>query len=226
MSFSSAGSAAALGGLQWSIVSGGGSLTGAGTDGNASYAAPGNQATVVLRLAIVSGASQGQHKDYTINIRPPNGGLESLISNIRHTFGFESVGFQAHIYLEPTDVSFANLLFAEGTTTAQASGFFASDNGEVHPASASPLAIGPCDGVLGCLVHGYDEVDSGDNPPLFSVGDFLWQIPWQYKTATSVLINFTTANHHETADATGRGTIEKAGAGPFAKNATDPTTTY
>ncbi len=75
-------------------------------------------------------------------------------------------------------------------------------------------------------VHGLDQVDSLDNPPPFSVGDFLWQIPWQYKTSTGPLTNFTTANHHETADANGRGTIEKAGAGPFAKNASDPTTTY
>jgi hypothetical protein len=54
----------------------------------------------------------------------------------------------------------------------------------------------------------------------------LWQIPWQYKTSTGFLTNFTTVNHHETADANGRGTIEKGGAGPFAKNASDPTTTY
>jgi hypothetical protein len=45
-------------------------------------------------------------------------------------------------------------------------------------------------------------------------------------TPTGSLTNFTTANHHETADATGRGTIEKAGAGPFSKNASDPTSSF
>jgi hypothetical protein len=164
--------------------------------------------------------------DYTISIIPPNGGLESIYSNIRHTQGFESVGFLAHIFLEPTDVSFANLQFAEGTTTATASGFFAADNGEVHPATNPPLAIGPCDSVVGCQVHGGDEIDSGDHLPPFSIGDFLWQIPWQHKAPTGSLTNFTIVYHHETADANGRGTIAKGGAGPYAKNANDPTTTY
>jgi hypothetical protein len=218
--------AASLGGLQWTIVSGGGSLTGAGTDGMGTYSAPGNQATVVLRLAVVSGSLQGQHHDYSISIIPPNGGLESKFSNIRHTQGYESVGFQAHVYLEPTDVSFANLQFAEGTDTAVASGFFAASNGAVHPPTNPPVSIGSCDSVLGCEVIATDTIDSGDNPPPFSVGDFLWQIPWQYKSSTGSLTAFTTVYHHETADATGKGTIEKGGAGPFSKNASDPTSSY
>jgi hypothetical protein len=224
LSFNAQVSAAALGGLQWSIVGGGGSLTNAGTAGTATYTAPGNQATVVLRLAIVSG--QSEYKDYTITIVAPSGGLLSPFSNIRHRQGYESVGFEAHTFLLPTDVSFINLQFAEGSTTATASGFFAHFNGQVHPPTNPPLAIGPCDSVIGCEVHGQDTVDSGDNPPPFSIGDFLWPIPWQYKTSTGALTNFATANHHETAAANGRGTIEKAGAGPFAKNAGDPTTTY
>jgi hypothetical protein len=224
LSFNASVSAAALGGLQWSIVSGGGTLANAGTAGTATYTAPGNQATVILRLAVVSG--QGQTQDRTISIIPPNGGLESIYSNIRHTQGYESVGFLAHIFLEPTDVSFVNLQFAEGTNTAVASGFFASANGEVHQASNPPLAIFPCDSVLGCQVHGGDQVDSDDNPPPFSVGDFLWQIPWQYQSSTGSLTNFTIVYHHETADANGKGTIAKGGAGPYTKNASDPTTTY
>src|SRR5439155_1716619 len=84
-------SAAELGGLQWSIVSGGGSLSNAGTDGTATYTAPGSSATVVLRLAIVSGQSQGEEKDYTITIITPSGGLLSKSSSIRHTQGYISV---------------------------------------------------------------------------------------------------------------------------------------
>jgi hypothetical protein len=224
LSFHAQVTAAALGGLQWSIVSGGGGLTGAGTDGMGTYTAPGNQATVVLRLAVVSGS--GQYHDYSISIIPPNGGLESRFSNLRHTQGYESVGFEAHIYLEPTDVSFANLQFAEGTDTATASGFFAASNGQVHPPTNPPVSIGQCDSVIGCEVNGTDTIDSGNNPPPFSVGDFLWQIPWQYKSSTGSLTAFTIVNHHETADATGKGTIEKGGAGPFSKNASDPTSSY
>ncbi len=140
LTFNAQTTAAALGGLQWSIVSGGGSLPDAGTAGTGTYTAPATVATVVLRLSVVSGSSQGQHhKDYTITIVTPSGGLESKSSNVRHTQGFESVGFQARIFLEPTDVSFANLLFAEGTTTATASGFFAAFNGQVHQQSSAIL---------------------------------------------------------------------------------------
>ncbi len=138
--------------------------------------------------------------------------------------GFESVGFQGHVYLTPTDVSFSNVKFQEGTANAVATGFFASVNGEVHPLG-DVLSIANCNINTGCT-PGDDTVDSNDNPPPFSVGDFLWAIPWQYQASGGAFIAFTTVNHHETADATGLATIEKAGAGPYSKNASDPTSTY
>jgi hypothetical protein len=226
LSFNAQVSAATLGGLQWSIVSGGGSLSNAGTDGLGTYTAPATTGTVVLRLAIVSGSSQGQKKDYTMTIVAPSGGLSSKFTNIRHTQGYISVGFQAHGYLEPTDVSFANLEFAEGTTVGVGSGYFSFLNGEVHEPTSPTLSIGNCDSVIGCEVIGADEVDSGDNAPPFSTGDFLWAIPWQYQAPGGSLTTFTTADHHMTATQNGTGTISKAGAGPYSKNASDPTTTF
>ncbi len=226
LSFTSQTTAAALGGLQWTIVSGGGSLSNAGTDGKGTYTGPGTAATVVLRLAIVSGSSQGQKKDYTLTIVTPSGGLLSKFTNIRHTQGYISVGFEGHGYLLPTDVSFANLEFAEGTAVGQGSGFYAFLNGEVHEPTSPTLSIANCDSVIGCEIIGADEVDSGDNPPPFSTGDFLWPVPWQYQAPGGSLTTFTTANHHMTADQNGNGTISKAGAGPYSKNASDPTTSY
>jgi hypothetical protein len=227
LSFNAQVTAAALGGLQWSIVSGGGTLTGAGTDGTGTYTAPGTAATVVLRLAIVSGAQQGQRHDYTITIVAPSDGLLVKNSNVRHTQGYISVGFRGLIFLDPTDVSFANLQFAEGSVSAVASGYFASLNGSSHPPTTPPASIGSCDSVIGCQVLGVvDTVDTNDDPPPFSTGDFLWAIPWQYQAPGGVLTTFTTANHHSTANAAGTATIQKAGAGPFSKNATDPTTSY
>jgi hypothetical protein len=227
LSFNAQVSAAALGGLQWSIVSGGGTLTNAGTAGTATYTASGSAATVVLRLAIVSG--QGQMKDYTITIVAPSSGLEtkSGLYNIRHTQGYISVGFKGIAFLGPTDVSFANLHFAEGSALAVASGYFASLNGDPHPPTPNPLPAGSCDSVIGCQVlSAVDTVDTGDDPPPFSSGDFVWPIPWQYQAPGGALTTFTTANHHSTAAATGTATISKAGAGPFSKNASDPTTSY
>jgi hypothetical protein len=67
----------------------------------------------------------------------------------------------------------------------------------------------------------------------YAAGDFLWQIPWRFGVAVpspgkppSDSTMFTTANQHATADATGRATIEKKGAGPFFADANDPTSGY
>jgi hypothetical protein len=232
LSFNAQVTAAALGGLQWSIVSGGGSLTNAGTAGTATYTSPATSATVVLRLAVVSGNSQGQHHDYSITIITPSGGLESKFSNVSHTYGDVSVGFLANVFLELTDVSFANLLFAEGSAPAVASGYFASLNGDLHTPTSSPIPIGSCDSVIGCKVEapGGDRIDTGDDPPPFSNGDFVWSIPWQYQAPGGALTTFTTVNHHSTAVAisstAATATIEKGGAGPFSKNSSDPTTTF
>jgi len=226
LSFNSTQTAAALGGLQWSIVSGGGTLTGAGTGGTATYTAPGSAGTIVLRLSIVSGAQQGQKKDYTLTVVAPTGGLLVKISNIRHTQGYISVGFQGSIFLQPTDVSFANLQFAEASALAAASGYFASLNGEAHPPTNPPVTVGRCDSVIGCQVLANDTVDTDDDPPPFSTGDFLWAIPWDYEAPGGALTQFIIVNHHQTASPDGTATIEKAGAGPFSKNASDPTTTY
>jgi len=230
LSFNAQTTAAALGGLQWTIVSGGGSLSNAGTDGTGTYTAPGTAATVVLRLAIVSGSSQGQKKDYTLTIVTPSAGLLSKFTNVRHTQGYISVGFEGHPYLEPTDVSFANLQFAEGAAIADATGYFASLNGELHDPTANPENIGSCDSVIGCQVLATDTVDTLDDPPPFSNGDFLWPIPWQYKAPEGALTTFTTANQRMSAVATSStaaiATISKAGAGPYSKNASDPTTTF
>jgi hypothetical protein len=227
LSYSAQVSATEIGGLQWSIVSGGGSLSNAGTDGTATYTAPGNSATVVLRLAVVSGTSQGEKEDYTITVVTPSGGLLSKSSNVRHTQGYISVGFQGHIFIAPTDVSFVNVEFAEGSASGVGSGYFAFLNGYQHPPTDPPASVGFCDSVLGCeVLNTIDQVDTGDGPPPFSNGDFLWPIPWQYQAPGGALTTFMTANHHQTADATGTATISKAGAGPFSKNASDPTTSY
>jgi hypothetical protein len=218
--------AASLGGLQWSIVSGGGTLTGVTTNGTATYTAPATAGTVVLKIAVASGSQQGTSHNYTITIVTPSSAILTKTSGIRHTQGYLSVGFEGSIFLEPTDVSFASLQFAEGAVAAVASGYFAGLNGESHPPTDPPAGIGHCDSVIGCEVLGTDVVDSQDEPAPFSTGDFLWAIPWQYQASGGTLTTFTTANEHITADATGTGTISKAGAGPFSKNASDPTSSY
>jgi hypothetical protein len=96
-------------------------------------------------------------------------------------------------------VSFANLQFTEATAAAVASGYFSSLNGEQHAATSPPVSIGLCDGLLGCQVLTLDTVDTTDDPPPFSNGDFLWPIPWRYQAPGGALTTFTTANHYQTA---------------------------
>lgn len=228
LSFTSDTTAANLGGLQWSIVSGGGTLTAPNPDGTGTYTAPSAAASVVLRLTVTSGSAKGQHKDYSITIVAPSGAYLVKTSNLAHTQGYISVRFQGLIYLTPTDVSFASLKFQEGTANAVATGYFASANGQVHP--AGPLvAISNCNTQTGCTGAG-DEVGPDLWPPPFSTGDFVWQLPWQYQIPAGTLAVFTTATHHQTAAAQGANdglaTIEKAGAGPFSKLASDPTSGF
>ncbi len=141
-------------------------------------------------------------------------------TNVIHHQGFISVGFSGEGFLLPTDVSFSNLSFQEGQATATATGFFASANGAVHP-PGGVFAVTGCNIVTGCKAFD-DFIFSGDWSPPFANGNFNWPIPWRYVVNGSP-VQFFTANHHMTSDAAGNATIEKAGAGPFTKNASDPT---
>jgi len=146
-------------------------------------------------------------------------------SNLRHTTGTAGVGFLGNIFLEPATVSFAGITFGEGTVNAVASGFYASFNGLAHPADAFS-SVGSCSSTSGCLISPTDMVDTNDKSGPFSIGDFLWAIPWQYFVGSGSRTTFTTANHHQFTDAAGKASIEKAGAGPFSKNVSDPTSTF
>jgi hypothetical protein len=71
-----------------------------------------------------------------------------------------------------------------------------------------------------------DTIDTGDKGPPFSVGEFTWPIPREYRVNGGPATQYTVVTHHQTADAAGKATIEKGGAGPFSKNANDPTSSY
>lgn len=145
-------SAASLGGLNWTLVSGGGVLIAANPNGTATYTAPANAATVVLKLAIAAGAQQGTNHTVTLLIVPPQGHLET-VSNIFHTQGFLSIGFMARVDLTPTYVSFNRLQFQEGAVAAITTGYFvgpAPDHalGRVLPIPSCNLTNGCSPGLI------------------------------------------------------------------------------
>lgn len=100
-------------------------------------------------------------------------------------------------------------------------------------ATAPPLAgVGPN------FVMQVDTVDTGDRPPsagppaAWSASSHVWDITWMYRVRRSTATGFSgdkelmKARHEGKIDANGRATIEKAGAGPFTKQAGDPTSAF
>jgi len=109
---------------------------------------------------------------------------------------------------------------------AVATGYLNVFNNEPHPAGAWS-SVGSCNINTGCkalIVR--DEIWSGELPPTFYEGDFLWAIPMEYRVNGGSATNFATSNHHATSDAVGKACIEKAGAGPICKNPSDPTSNW
>lgn len=100
-------------------------------------------------------------------------------------------------------------------------------NGLLHEVG-SLCAVSGGDSTFGSKLNilGGDKVDTGVRFPPFAAGDFLWQIPWEFTVDGSTLKQFTVAEHHATADADGRATISKKGAGPFSKLPADPDSSF
>lgn len=223
--------AAQLGGLRWFIDSGGGSLSGTtGNDGLAVYTAPATAGAVRLVLKVASGPNAGRVVvTRNITVVEPNDALmvRAPSTGIKHTVNTWSVGFKGIPFVRPTDASFAHMLFGEGTVVAVTTGYCNQPPliGMVHPVGAL-VSVGAGNATSGCQVNGVDTIFSGQLGPPFSVGDFLWAIPWEFSVGGSARRAFTTANHHATADAVGTATIAKKGAGPFSKAAGDPTSTF
>jgi hypothetical protein len=145
-------------------------------------------------------------------------------TGIWHIQNTASVGFKGYIYLNPKNVSFENIKFREDTCTATASGFYAYQNGLIHP-QGSWCFVGSGDISTGCRVLATDTVEAEPKGPPYSIGDFNWPIPWQWLCA-GISSTFQTVNQHKFADNLGKCSYEKAGAGPFPKNAADPNSGY
>lgn len=218
---------AEVGGLQWAIDSGVGTLSAVTGGGTATFNAGDSAGAVQMRLEILSGSSQGAFKSLTKTIVVPSGGYMVQVpgTNIFHQQHTASAGFQGYSYILPKDVSFKNLEIREGSALASSSGFYSTQNGDPH-AIGPWIPVASCDIATGCTDSTIDTVQSAPKGPPYSDGDFLWPIPWEYRVGTAAPISYFTANHHKTADAFGRCCMEKAGAGPFCKDAAEPSSTY
>lgn len=216
-----------IGGLQWKRISGtGGSVTDDDDDGLGVFTAASSAGVTFLELRILSGPSKGFGRAKFIDTVAPSGDMVRT-SNLAHTVNTWSVAFEGKIYLTPKDVSFQNLQFREGFTTAVATGYLAVWNGKQHQ-TGSWMSIGPGNINTGCRVYTIDAVRSGTLGPPYSAGDFIWQIPWEFRVGSSgsPVYSFFRNHHAYSLDASGTAYIEKAGAGPFSKKASDPTSGF
>jgi len=232
--------AADFGGLEWNLVSGGGTLVTTPGTGTGTYTAPGVAATVQLELRVATGLLAGRVlSTRTITIVEPSAMRQVIVPGTSPGFGgwgnppiaagTWGVGFQANEFILPSDVSFRGVEFQEGVVAAVSTGFLAGTNGMMHGANSHGL------GLAGNAVTGTPLGTVGpDGVWLWGVapnnimgmqfcgaGTFLWAIPWLYRVPGGALTPFAgafTANQLFTSNFACQATAQKAGAGPVCRN--------
>ncbi len=229
--------AADFGGLQWFLVSGGGTLVPGlvPNDGTATYTAPATASAVQLELRVATGATAGRVvSSHAITIVIPSAvnmtAVPGTAPNTSPTggtipAGTFGAGFLANVFVDPKDVSFQGVVFGEGTVASVVTppgSFFGPSS--VHPANT----FGPGHGgnaTTGTPVSPpQDQIATAGPPsgsllgiPTCGASDFLWAIPWEFSVAGGPRTPFATANHHQTSAFFCNATIEKGGAGPFCR---------
>jgi outer membrane protein OmpA-like peptidoglycan-associated protein len=230
--------AADFGGLEWRLVSGGGTLVPglAANDGTATYTAPATAGAVQLELRVATGAIAGRViSTHAITIVIPSGVRMTAVAGTAPSFslagpipaGTWGAGFQANVFVDPRDVSFQGVVFGEGTVASVVTGSF--QGSFVHPVNT----FGP--GHAGNAVTGTPVSPPVDNivserkgpagtapliGPFCGASDFLWAIPWEFSVAGGARTPFAggfTANHHVTSTFSCEARIDKGGAGPFCR---------
>jgi hypothetical protein len=218
--------AAPSGTYTWS-VSGGGTLS--ATSGNAIVFTAGDRAA----SGTITATNGSCTCTITLTVVEPNGAHQVQFGATLHTNGHASAGFRGITYLEPADVSFENIEVNEGNCNGVGTGFWASSTGDVHPAWPAWATVAGGSDATGSFVQGPNQTgptywdcvstDAGAGP--WTVGTFLWPIPWEFRVNGGPKKAFTTLNHQETlAGPSGQVTMSKGGVSVTAMPA-DPTET-
>jgi hypothetical protein len=133
-----------------------------------------------------------------------------------HEHNKASVGFKGDFFITPADVSFRAIEQREGHCVGVGIGYFAGDNGQVHPPSTAwktvnkPASTGAAVG-KGSKVNQIDTISSGPHTTTpYKDGTFTWPIPQEWRLGTKTG-QITITDHKETIDAGGNMTISKGG---------------
>lgn len=229
-------------GLQWVQTSGPGNLTNIDPRaGTGTFTADHIAGTVRLELQVVVGPCKGSTvAEVQFVVVRPNGVNIMEIPGTGPDFagpgrppipaGRWGAGFQGRVFVDPKDVSFQGVGFAEGTiagVVTPAGSYLNPLDGKVHPSSFFGFGQGGNTTTGTRVGSGTDDIFSGSRPPastvsgvpICGVSDFLWAIPWEFTVpGTPRLIRFAIANHHATSTGSCEARIEKAGAGPVCRH--------
>ncbi len=217
-----------IGGLQWTIVAGGGALAGViPATGQATYTGPSAPGNLQLRLNIAAGhyAGTGLTTIALAAVNPTGAYQVQTGATIHNPLACNS-GFMGVTYLTPTDVSFNNVEANEDVCNSTAHGSFVTAGWDNLPHPSWPWAtVSNGNNATGSMVQGpnpgappYDYIHSGDLPADCAAGDFTWVIPWNFRVGgvTGLITHLT---HLAVADGARQMTMSKGG---VVVNATEP----
>ena len=196
--------------------------------------------SVSIILSIIDGPLKGKSYSKDRSVVPPSGVTLVQTGGVIHYQGLATAGFHASTYFLPKDVSFSNCQEEEEYSATEESkgkkgpvglgtGSLAGKNGEVHTGGGYH-AGGAGNILLGCLI-GIDDVEAHNQglQPFASDGDFIWNIPRDYKVGDTGTVHaaYTTLvqhNHQTKTDANGDSiTTESKGGVHVSAKQSDPT---
>ena len=180
------------------------------------YTADGGVGSAIFTAEITSGLSKGKTQSFSKSIVAPSKTYMTQYPppGVAHEVGFMSVGLVLYYWLEPKDVSFGNLWFAEKSVPATAtSGVYAvtGDHEYAYFGAISGGALG-----TGCRVINEDHAfhirrfKEGEDEDLVH-GSFTWEIPNLYFNRFGISTEFYTTTHKSDLLIFGKAMQTKAG---------------
>ena len=170
--------AAQIGGLLWTVGDGAGAVLNNGTSGTGTYTALGLASSVTLDLTVVSGPSAGMCTYAGFSVVPPSGARMTRYNGQQeHTLNEPGVGMAMNYWLDPKDVSFSKVTFAEDQCPpTDPTGYFTGIGWH-------DLNSGPIDGgniTTGCKVTREDHTGWFSYGGSWGAGSVTYDIPTLY----------------------------------------------
>ncbi len=193
---------------------------------------------VTLKLRHTFGPSKGLGPSYSGMVWKPSGTYMTRThpTTVLHYQGYASAGIELRYWLNPSNVSFSNLLFKEGACSPTGvTGFFlhcepwnSYPNGTIipnHRETPTPPSIIVVD-YHGSMVNGVDHSFTGQANP-YAAGEYTYPIPTLYRDEVPSWHTFgQTSDGGGSFNAAGYAIKTKDGASPGSAALNDPDSNY